>query len=194
MNFWHILYILFCYLVGSIPTGLLVAKAWKSPVDIRSGGSGNIGATNVARLLGKKAGAITLLGDVFKGFLVIILAKLFFPDFTYTICLSALAVLLGNCFSIFLGFTGGKGVAVTFGIFFALSPLIALIAVAIYAGVIYLTKVSAVGSLAAMASLLVMMPFSGLNALYYLLTLLIVALVGYRHKSNIRELLKSWKS
>jgi len=104
---------LLAYLCGSIPFGLLLAKTQN--MDIREHGSGNIGATNVARTMGKKAGFITLAGDVLKGLLVVFIASQWFEN-TMVIALAGLAVFLGHLYSIFLKFKGGKGVATGLGI------------------------------------------------------------------------------
>ncbi|OGQ34009.1 MAG: acyl-phosphate glycerol 3-phosphate acyltransferase [Deltaproteobacteria bacterium RIFCSPHIGHO2_12_FULL_43_9] len=193
MNLWDILYIVLGYFVGAIPTGIIVSKYFKGP-DLQNTGSGNIGATNVTRTMGKKFGAITLFGDAGKAFLVVLFARLFFPNTDYTICLAALACLLGNTYSIFLGFSGGKGVSTTFGIYFALAPLVALVAAIIDAAIVYFAKISAIGSLIGMIVLFVGILFSGLHLIYIVFTLIIVAIVFFRHKNNIQELIKSWKS
>lgn len=193
MNLWDILYIILGYFVGAIPTGILVSKYFKGP-DLQNTGSGNIGATNVTRTMGKKFGVLTLFGDAGKAFLVILFAKLLFPNTDYTICLAALAALLGNTYSIFLGFTGGKGVATTFGLYFALAPLVALVAAIFDAGIVYFTKISAIGSLIGMIIIFIGVLFSGLPLIYIIFTLLIVAIVFFKHKKNIQELVRSWKS
>lgn len=193
MNAWDFIFILIGYFVGAVPTGILVSKIAGGP-DLQKSGSGNIGATNVSRTMGKKFGAITLLGDAGKAFLITLFAMLLFPGSPYTVCLVALACLLGNTYSIFLGFTGGKGVATTFGLFFAIAPLVALVAGVIDFGIVYFTKISSVGSLVAMIVLFIGVLFSGLPIIYIIFTLLVVALVFFRHKKNIQDLLKSWKA
>ena len=193
MNLWDILYIVFAYFVGAIPTGVLVSKYFGGP-DLQKTGSGNIGSTNVTRTMGKKFGALTLLGDAGKAFLIALFAMLLFPNIDLTICFATLACLLGNTFSIFLGFTGGKGVATTFGIYFALAPLAALVGVVVDVALIYFTKISAIGSLIGLLVLFIGILFSGLPIIYIVFALIIVALVYFRHKTNIKDLMKSWKS
>lgn len=116
---------LIAYLIGSIPTGLIVAR-WVAGIDVRERGSGNIGATNVARLLGKKWGAIVLGLDVLKGLLPVAILPSLFGISTRESGLAEISVgaaaVLGHCFSIFLGFTGGKGVATAIGVFLAIAP------------------------------------------------------------------------
>ena len=123
------LFYLCSYICGSIPFGVLLAK--KQSIDIREHGSGNIGATNVARTLGKKAGLLTLVGDIFKGWLVVFLASLWFEK-TIVVALAGFAVFLGHLFSIFLRFKGGKGVATGLGVLSFIMPLPTLISVCIF--------------------------------------------------------------
>jgi acyl phosphate:glycerol-3-phosphate acyltransferase len=113
--------LLAAYLVGAIPVGLVVARV-VSGTDIRRHGSGNIGATNVLRTLGPGAGVITLVGDVVKGYGAVRLAQAAggAPEWA---ALGAVLAIVGNCWSVFLGFHGGKGVATGFGAFLALAPL-----------------------------------------------------------------------
>ncbi len=114
------------YLVGSIPTGLLVAR-WVAGIDVREHGSGNIGATNVARLLGKKWGAVVLGLDVLKGLLPVAILPSLFGISTRESGLAEISIgaaaVLGHCFSVFLGFKGGKGVATAIGVFLAIAPV-----------------------------------------------------------------------
>jgi glycerol-3-phosphate acyltransferase PlsY len=109
------------YLVGAIPVGVLVARA-RGGVDIRRHGSGNIGATNVLRTLGPLAGAFTLVGDIVKGYGAVVLARAIDPSGVGAAA-AAVAAIVGNCWPVYLGFKGGKGVATGFGAFLALAPL-----------------------------------------------------------------------
>src|SRR3972149_4049043 len=118
--------IIFGFLFGSIPTGVILAR-WKAGIDLRQAGSGNIGATNVARVLGKGMGALTMVGDIVKGTIPVVLARQFTNDASIVVALTALAAFLGHLYSPFLKFKGGKGVAVALGAFLAISPLVALI-------------------------------------------------------------------
>tara|TARA_Y100000590_G_scaffold89601_2_gene100828 strand:+ start:1123 stop:1713 length:591 start_codon:yes stop_codon:yes gene_type:complete len=124
-----ILFCLFAYICGSIPFGVILAK--KQSIDIRKHGSGNIGATNVARTLGKKAGLFTLIGDVLKGWFVVFLANLFFEK-PIILALAGLSVFLGHLFSIFLNFKGGKGVATGLGVLSFIMPLPTLISATVF--------------------------------------------------------------
>jgi glycerol-3-phosphate acyltransferase PlsY len=185
-------FIILGYILGSIPVGVLVVKGLSPKTDLQKEGSGNIGATNVTRLIGKPAGIITLAGDILKGFIAVLIAK-FFVDSTLSICLVMLAVLLGHCFSIFLKFRGGKGVATTYGVYFAVAPFVSLVALIVDALVIYFFKISSLGSLIGMIVLLVLFVFKGYSFFYVITTILIVALVFYRHRSNIKDLMQKWK-
>lgn len=109
------------YAIGAIPVGVLVARA-AGGVDIRRRGSGNIGATNVLRTLGPAAGALTLVGDVVKGYAAVSLARALDPAPGWAAAGAVIAI-VGNCWPVFLGFRGGKGVATGFGAFLALAPL-----------------------------------------------------------------------
>ena len=108
------------YLIGAIPVGLLVARCFGGP-DIRRAGSGNIGATNVLRTLGKLPAIITLLGDVAKGYLAVSAAGVLVPA-PWGGAAGAVLAVVGNCWPVFLSFRGGKGVATGFGAFLALTP------------------------------------------------------------------------
>ena len=108
------------YLIGAIPVGFLVARAFGG-VDIRRAGSGNIGATNVLRTLGKLPAVLTLLGDIAKGYLAVSAARVLVPA-PWGAGAGAVLAVVGNCWPVFLGFRGGKGVATGFGAFLALAP------------------------------------------------------------------------
>src|SRR3954471_2258502 len=111
------LLIVFAYLLGSVPTGYILG--YFSGIDVRKAGSGNVGATNVARVAGKKVGILTLIGDAAKGFLPVLLARRLGFDPT-VLGLAALAAFLGHLYPVFLNFRGGKGVATALGALVAL--------------------------------------------------------------------------
>lgn len=119
--FWTTLAGLVCaYLIGAIPVGFLVARAFGGP-DIRRAGSGNIGATNVLRTLGKLPAILTLCGDIAKGYVAVSVARAIVPA-PWGAAPGAVLAVVGNCWPVFLGFHGGKGVATGFGAFLALAP------------------------------------------------------------------------
>lgn len=135
------------YFVGSIPTGFLVARL-SGVSDIRQHGSGNIGATNVARVLGKKFFALILLLDAGKAYGYLMLLASFGAS-KELLCFAALALLLGNSASVFLRFSGGKGVATTVGCLLFLSPLSVLVALSVWLIVLGLTRIVGIASVAA---------------------------------------------
>src|ERR1043166_4184235 len=142
----EILAILFGYLLGSVPSGYLLGA--RSGVDIRKSGSGNIGATNVARVLGKGRGLLTLVGDVGKGYLAVLIAsQLDLP--LPVIVLAGLAAFFGHLFPVFLGFRGGKGVATGFGVLLALAPLATALLVVVFAATLLSSRITSIGSMAA---------------------------------------------
>lgn len=183
------------YLMGSIPFGLFIAQA-VSGSDPRTAGSGNIGATNVARLCGTKWGTITLLLDAFKGFFPVVVARAMYPDAPWFAGLTAMAAIGGHLFPVFLNYKGGKGVATTIGVFLAYSPLAALIAVAACAVVIRRTGYVSAGSLVLVGALPLALLVTG-NFAYIPVSLVVAAWVAFRHRENIARLMageeKSWR-
>lgn len=136
------------FFAGSIPFGVLIARC--RGVDIRSQGSGNIGATNVARVLGLRTGLVVLVLDAVKGAAAAWLAMISCGS-TWAIVAAGFAAILGHCFSPFLGGRGGKGVATALGVFVVAAPPLALVGIAVFAVVAGRTRVPALGSLSAMA-------------------------------------------
>ena len=180
-----LLWMILAYLLGAVPFGLLVAKLFCG-VDPREAGSGNTGATNVARLCGAKYGVLALVLDVLKGYLPATLAVSGNLGAT-GISLVALAAILGHVFSPFLGFKGGKAVATTIGAFLALMPLGALLAVAACVLVIALTGYVSLGSLTLALCLPVFALLTGRLA-YLPLAAVVMLLLFWRHRENIRRL------
>jgi glycerol-3-phosphate acyltransferase PlsY len=181
------------YLLGSIPTALLVGKFYGG-VDVRKVGSGNIGATNVARAVGKKAGLITLIGDMLKGALPVAFFILFVGTDTFThqllVCLAGLAAFLGHLFPIYLKFKGGKGVATATGVFLVLSPLAVLGDLLVFLFVVWRWRYVSLASITAAAFLPTWVGLVTNKKLYIILAVVIAMLVIYRHKDNINRLLQ----
>jgi len=192
--------VLLCsYLVGAIPFGLLFSRAMGK--DVRQEGSGNIGATNVNRVLGKKLGILTLLCDVAKGFLPVYAAALVLPPAVNSelfIALCGLSTVVGHMFPIYLGFKGGKGVATALGVFLYFSPLSILFALLIFVAVVGLSGFVSAGSLVAAALIPLFIWFLGNSLSTVLVAVLIAVLVWMKHSSNIGRLLRgeetSWKT
>jgi glycerol-3-phosphate acyltransferase PlsY len=175
------------YLIGCFPSGRLIAS--RSGVAIDKQGSGNVGATNVARVLGKKAGLITLLADVGKGMFATALADLVSGNIEYA-ALAAFAAVAGHCFSIPGKMKGGKGVATALGAYLFLSPLTAACGVAIFGLVMVGTRIVSLSSICAA----LLMPLAGL--LLMVPTPVVFPLAGvsllvvYRHHENIVRLIE----
>ena len=183
-----------CYIFGSLPFGILISKSF-CKIDPRQHGSKNIGATNVSRTCGFQYGLAVLILDILKGYLPIMLAFKFSSSAIF-ISLTALAVIVGHMYSVFLYGKGGKGVATTVGVFLALAPMATVWAIGICLAVIYLTGFVSLGSLALVTSAPIFFLFTG-NFAYILLTLIIMGLVFWRHEENIHRLLtgdeSSWR-
>jgi acyl phosphate:glycerol-3-phosphate acyltransferase len=175
------------YALGSIPTGLLIAR-WQKGVDIRQHGSGNIGMTNVLRAAGKGAAALTLVGDLAKGLLPVLLARAWLTS-PWAIGLVALAAVVGHMYPLFAGFHGGKGVATSLGAFIPLLPGPLLIAFVVWVVCVALRRQVSLGSLAAAASLPLAALLWGAPAAYVLYALVAAALIWYRHRDNLQRLL-----
>jgi len=173
------------YILGSIPTGLLLAKA--AGVDIRKSGSGNIGATNVYRTLGRGVGVMTLVGDCLKGLLPVLLARyLHLPDIW--IAAIGLAAFLGHVYTIFLGFKGGKGVATALGVFLGVAPLAVGGALLIFVGVVCWSRYISLGSITAAAAMPVFVALLKPQPALILMTAAVATLVIWKHRENIQRL------
>jgi glycerol-3-phosphate acyltransferase PlsY len=173
------------YLIGSIPTGLLLGKAYG--VDVRKEGSGNIGATNLYRTVGRKIGVITLLGDCIKGLVPVLFVKASSlpPEFAAWV---GLAAFCGHVFSLFLKFRGGKGVATALGVFLALAPGAVAVAIAIFAVMMFVWRYVSLGSIVAAVAMPLAVFFMGGSKTVVIVTLIIALIVVIRHHENIRRL------
>ena len=182
------------YLLGSIPFGLLLAKLLGG-ADVRKAGSGNIGATNVARVVGPLAGILTLVFDTAKGTAAVWLADRVADDSATWMMIAALAVLLGHCFPVWLKFKGGKGVATALGVFLALSPLAAVSALVLFVLCVAYWRYVSLGSIAAAAAmpLLIYFLWAPRHAPPIIVdagTLAIALLVIYKHDGNLQRLVE----
>jgi glycerol-3-phosphate acyltransferase PlsY len=188
---------LFAYLLGSVPTGYLLVKLFRHE-DIRSVGSGNIGATNVMRSGGKGLGAATFLLDVLKGAAAVLLAAWVAPQFATAMpprdieAFAAVVAVLGHMFPVWLHFRGGKGVATGFGVFLVAAPLAALAAIGLFFVVLLVTRYVSLASILGAASfpLFAWLMVSGdrpmpFIAAQFIVSLLIIA----KHHQNIRRLI-----
>lgn len=192
------------YFIGAIPTGLLVGL-YGFGVDVRHQGSGNIGSTNTLRTLGTTAALLVLAGDVAKGFISVSIAGLLFPRAptlisnsgsvylfdSLVIVLAALAAMIGNNFSIYLKFRGGKGIGITAGIILAISPAIAGILFLIWITILIVTRLVSLGSIViALLFPVLTYVFFGAIRPYMVFSLLAAAMAVFRHRSNISRLYK----
>lgn len=173
------------YILGSIPFGLVFAKFLCS-IDPRLDGSQNTGATNVARLCGTKYGVATLVFDVLKGLLPVAFAAAWIES-DMALSLVGLAAILGHVFSCFMRFKGGKAVATTVGVFFALAPWGGIIAAALCLLMVWLTGHVSMGSLTFALALPVCMFLTGHFAIVPM-ALVVMVLLFWRHKENIYRL------
>lgn len=184
--------VVLAYVIGATPTSFWVGRLFYG-VDLRTRGSGNLGATNTFRILGWKAALPVILVDIFKGFFPV----WFFPQHDQTALWEwtlayAGAAILGHVFSFWVGFKGGKGIATSAGAFLALAPLAVLLALAAWVGVVFSTRIVSLGSLAAAVTLpvaLVFVPHQGGSVLVGF-TVALAGFVFWAHRSNIRRLLK----
>ena len=186
MNTEALILILLAYLVGSIPFGLILSKLFAKR-DIRSAGSGNIGATNVMRVLGKKLGVLTLMFDILKGAIFVILAEVVTHSEIWT-SLAGLAAFLGHLYPIYLKFRGGKGVATSVGIFLFLAPYALLVDIVIFLLVVYQTRYVSLGSIIAAALLPVILLVFSYSYVYVILAVIMGGFIILRHRDNIQRL------
>jgi glycerol-3-phosphate acyltransferase PlsY len=180
------------YLCGSIPFGLLIARA-ATGKDVRTVGSGNIGATNVARAAGRAAALVTLALDALKGFVPVLIASRSQGAEVPLAPVAAAAAVIGHCFPVWLRFRGGKGVATGLGVSLALAPWAALAGAATWVVLYKLFRISSVGSLAGvLVAVGVAVLTAGRSAVYGLLA--VAAIILLRHHSNIRRLFRRQES
>ena len=190
--------ILVSYLIGSFPTSYVMGKILKG-IDLREHGSGNLGATNVFRVVGKTAGIITLLIDAFKGFIPAFLfprlIMTWAPELSLTLLdvgvILGVAAILGHMFTLFMKFKGGKGVATSLGVFLALAPAPLLVTVVVCSAIMAATRYVSLGSISGALLLpiliIVLYPDSRLLIIF---SLIIGGIIIARHKTNIKRLLQ----
>jgi acyl phosphate:glycerol-3-phosphate acyltransferase len=193
----QLLYVVASYLIGAIPFGLIFARNL-SGIDVRTIGSGNIGATNVLRASGKKAAILTLLCDALKGYIPVLIVQLIFnPEVTeVTMALSGAAAILGHIFPVYLKFKGGKGVATSFGVILAVAPKIGLACLIIWLVAAMVWRYSSLSALLAFTSYPIISLSTSANSHKFLnvLSLFIFGMMYYRHRDNIKRLLSGTES
>jgi len=180
--------LLLIYLVAAIPTGVVLTRLMGLD-DVRSKGSGNIGATNVYRVAGKLPGILTLVGDILKGFLPLLAVKLWLFPTPAQLALAGVVAIAGHCYPVYLRFKGGKGVATALGIFLVLDPLALLGACAAFLLAVALTRYISLGSVLAAIVAPLLTLLLGRPLPLVLCAWAIGALIVWRHRENLRRLL-----
>lgn len=183
----HFTFILTAYLIGSIPFGLVVSRAIGG-VDIRQYGSGNIGTANVLRTVGRKAAILTLLGDMLKGFLPTLGAKLLGGSELFVAAVG-LAAVLGHNWSAYLRFSGGKGVATSFAVLLSMTPLPAFLGLLLWGGVLLAYRYTSLAALTTSVCIpFIILLFDGVGP-YFSFSVVLALLIFFRHRDNIQRLL-----
>lgn len=180
-----IICLLIAYALGSVSTSIMLAKLMGKK-DPRSEGSGNAGATNVLRTSGKKDAIMVLVGDILKGLIAVWLAKSGGVH-GFALGLIAVAAVVGHIFPVFFGFKGGKGVATSLGVILGLSFMSAIICIAVFVVVVYVTKYVSLGSLLAAA----VAPFALLifaSSAYFIPGVVLALLIIWKHQANVQRL------
>ena len=180
------------YLLGSIPFGLILGKIFGSG-DVRAEGSGNIGATNVARVAGPLAGILTLILDGAKGAAAVLLAERYSNGSAMWMIIAGLAALIGHCFPIWLKFKGGKGVATAAGVYLALSPLAFLAGLILFILVVGFWRYVSLGSISAAAAMPMLLyflwaPHHAPPPVITFGALAVAMLIVYKHDANLQRL------
>jgi len=173
------------YLVGSIPSGFIIGTL--SGVDVRNAGSGNIGATNVARVLGKGLGVLTLLADIAKGFVPVFVAQRRGMG-DLAIALIGISAFLGHLYPIFLEFKGGKGVATAFGVLLAVASSTLAVLIFLFGAVVLCTRIVSLGSIVAALAAPVTLWAMSYTPIFVIMSSLLAVMVILRHRDNIKRL------
>lgn len=179
--------LIFAYLIGAIPTGIILTKITGGE-DLRTVGSGNIGATNAYRTAGRKIGLVTLAGDTLKGLLPTLTA-LAFGIHGAELATIGLVALIGHCYSAYIGFKGGKGVATALGAFLVISPGSVLLALALFLVVLGQWRYISLASISAAAVIPYLVLLVEHSMMSFFVSFCMAALVIYRHRENIERLL-----
>jgi glycerol-3-phosphate acyltransferase PlsY len=178
--------VLFGYVLGSVPTGYLVGRLLG--VDVRKVGSGNIGTANVLRAAGKRAAILTLAGDMLKGLIPVVVARLLVTN-DWLIAAVAFAAVIGHCWPVFLRFKGGKAVATGAGTTIGLAPMIGLGLFAFWWAVVLVSRYTSLGAISVMVVSPIVFLIAGQPLPYVLYTIVGGALVLWRHRENARALI-----
>lgn len=177
-----------CYFIGAIPFSYIIVKLVKG-IDLRTVGSGNVGATNAGRVLGKWGFISAFLLDMLKSFLPLFILKNFYNYSMNFLLICALTLIIGHTYTIFLNFKGGKGVATGLGVFLALSPKSIIIALIVFLVMVSIFRMVSLGSISAAIALLITVLFSDANVNFKVFTFIVATFVIYKHKDNIKRIL-----
>lgn len=197
----EVILIFIAYLIGSIPTALIISKYFFN-IDIREYGSGNMGATNTFRILGSKFGTIVMVGDMLKGVFAVALYH-FLPyyltnelDRTNFMLGLGVAAVVGHIYPIWAQFKGGKGVATLFGMVLAIQPVVAINCVAVFLAVLFLTRYVSLSSIIAGVALpiCVLWIYNEKEVFYRVFAVAVAALILLTHQKNIGRLLRGNES
>ena len=189
----NFIFIILAYFIGSISFGILLSKVFKIQ-DPRSFGSKNPGATNVMRSGKKLVALLTLLGDMLKGTIVVLIAKLYL-NLTYDqVLLIAAAVFLGHLFPVYYQFKGGKGVATALGVLLAIDIHIAILVLIIWLVIFLISRISSLSAITAALCLPLITFFMHVDQSFLLLSFFLSILLIYRHKENIKNLIEKKES
>ncbi|MFL6653654.1 MAG: glycerol-3-phosphate 1-O-acyltransferase PlsY [Sulfurifustis sp.] len=180
------LLVVVAYLIGSVPMAIVVARLMKLP-DPRTAGSGNPGTTNVLRIGGKTAAALTLAGDVLKGVIAVVLARQFTSD-AGIIAASGMAVFVGHLYPIFFGFQGGKGVATALGVWLVIAPGAGALLLVTWLAMALLFRYSSLAAIVAAGAAPLYVAWLAPLTPYLILSIGMSALLVWRHRANIRNL------
>ncbi len=190
--FYQVTFLVLTYLISAIPFGLLLTKVFLNK-DIREFGSKNIGATNVTRVAGKKLGLATLILDGAKGAIMVIIARFVFSDSAnlhLCLVLVALIAVLGHIYPVYLNFKGGKGVATTIAVFYALDLKLGFLVTVVWLISFLLFRISSLSSLLAVASSVFLSKYCEAPFEQIIFCTILFVIVAFRHKENISRLLK----
>ncbi|MFP7493969.1 glycerol-3-phosphate 1-O-acyltransferase PlsY [Terribacillus saccharophilus] len=183
----YVLFILLAYIIGSIPSALIVGKVGYN-IDVREHGSGNLGATNTFRTLGKKAGTIVLIADILKGTIATILPVLF--GFDLYLLVIGLGAVIGHVYPIFARFKGGKAVATSAGIILGVNPLLFLIVLASFVIVLLLSKYVSLASMIAGVVSVIVSIFLAQDIVLSIVLGLLAIFILYKHRQNIGRIIR----
>jgi glycerol-3-phosphate acyltransferase PlsY len=183
-----LLLVVLAYLLGSVLFGEHIAKA--KGIDIRSVGSGNVGATNVGRALGKKYALLVFFLDMLKGLFPVILARFYFGLESWTLFMVGIAAVLGHVFPVFHNFKGGKAVATAFGVLLGVSFKVAFFSLIIWLLVFKLKGYVSLASLVSSVCAVLLLILLGFPFKIALMSLVIASIIFYKHKDNISRLLE----